>query len=46
MNWYKRSKYLYPSWGNSLYNYPGDRVSFTQRQENMFRFGRKKVKTI
>lgn len=33
--WYKRDKYLYPSWGKSLYNYPGDTITFTQRQKNV-----------
>lgn len=33
--WNKRSKYLYPMWSNSLYNYPGDKIMFTQRQQNV-----------
>ena len=32
--WYKRNKYLHPSWSGYLYNYPGDDIVFTQRQHN------------
>lgn len=43
--WNKRAKYLYPSWSDSLYNYPGDTIMFTQRQRNaMFRKVGRKVK--
>ena len=32
--WHKHDKYLHPSWSGYLYNYPGDKIVFTQRQHN------------
>lgn len=34
--WHKRDRGMYPSWATSLYNYPGDRTTFTQRHDNVF----------
>ncbi|MNR11481.1 hypothetical protein D3C85_1277830 [compost metagenome] len=33
LKWNKRSKFIYPSWGESLWSYAGE-ITWTQRQEN------------
>lgn len=43
-NWYSKDKFMYPSWGSSLFK-TGSYLTFTQRQENLDR-KKKRIKLM